>query len=114
MKNPRIFSLFLISVVFMLSSCGMIINSYIRKDSENVPPDFGKEKSTLLVVRERQGYNKKLDKIFQKYYTGDYVFVDREELNTKYSDTSNYRYLIDDDISIFRPPGVLPGSDYNI
>lgn len=102
MKNPRIFSLFLISVVFMLSSCGMIINSYIRKDSENVPPDFGKEKSTLLVVRERQGYNKKVDKIFQKYYTGDYVFVDREELNTKYSDTSNYRYLIDDDISISR------------
>jgi len=87
-------------VVFFLSSCGFIINSYIKKDTENVPPDFGKEKTTLLVVRERKGYNKKVDKIFQKHYTGDYIFIDREELNTKYSDTTNYRYLIDDDVSI--------------
>ena len=102
MKNTRIFNLFLATIVFMLSSCGMIINSYIRKDTENVPPDFGKEKTTLLVVRERKGYNNKVDKIFQKYYTGDYIFVDRAELNTKYSDTINYRYLIDDEISISR------------
>lgn len=102
MKNTRIFNLFLATIVFMLSSCGMIINSYIRKDTENVPPDFGKEKTTLLVVRERKGYNNKVDKIFQKYYTGDYIFVDRAELNTKYSDSINYRYLIDDEISISR------------
>jgi hypothetical protein len=102
MKNTRIFSLLLVTIVLMLSSCGMIINSYIRKDTENVPPDFGKGKTTLLVVRERKGYNKKVDEIFQKYYTGDYIFVDREELNTKYSDTINYRYVIDDDISISR------------
>ena len=100
MRNARIFSLLLVMVVFFLSSCGFIINSYIKKDTENVPPDFGKEKTTLLVVRERKGYNKKVDKIFQKHYTGDYIFIDREELYTKYSDTTNYRYLIDDDVSI--------------
>jgi len=102
MKNPRALSLLAIAVLFMFSSCGFIINSYIKKDTENVPPEFGKEKTTLLVVRERKGYNKKVDKIFQKYYTGDYIFIDREELNTKYSDTINYRYLIDDDISTSR------------
>jgi len=100
MKKLRLFNLFFIAVVFTFSSCGMIINSYIRKDTENVPPDFGKEKATLLVVRERKGCNKKVDKIFQKHYTGDYIFIDREELDTKYSDTTNYRYLIDDDVSI--------------
>ena len=100
MKNPRALSLLAIAVLFMFSSCGFIINSYIKKDTENVPPEFGREKTTLLVVRERKGYNKKVDKIFQKYYTGDYVFVEREELDTRYSDTTKYRYLIDDDVSI--------------
>jgi len=100
MKSLKALHLFAIAALFMFSSCGMIIRSYIKKDTENVPPDFGKEKTTLLVVRERKGYNKKVDKIFQKHYTGDYVFIDREELYTKYSDTTNYRYLIDDDVSI--------------
>ena len=102
MKNLKALHLFAIAALFMLNSCGFIIKSYIKKDTENVPPDFGREKTTLLVVRERKGYNKKVDKIFQKHYTGDYVFIDREEQNTKYSDTINYRYLIDDDISISR------------
>ena len=100
MKNLRLFNLFLIIVLFTFSSCGMIIKSYIRKDADNIPADFGKEKTTLLVIKERKGYNKKAEKIFKDHYSGSYIFVTREELENKYQDNTNYRYVLDDDISI--------------
>jgi hypothetical protein len=100
MKNLRLLNLLCISFLILLSSCGAVIKSYIRKDTENVPPDLGKEKTTMLIIQERKGYNKKVEKVFKEYYEGDYVFVTREELETKYKDESNYRYIFDDDISI--------------
>lgn len=100
MKNRKALQIYAIASLFMFSSCGMIIRSYIKKDTENVPPDLGKEKSTLLVIQERKGYNKKVEKIIKKYYTGDYVFAARNELDNKYKDSDNYRYLLDDDISV--------------
>lgn len=98
MQNPKALYLFVIAALFMFSSCGMIIRSYIKKDTENVPPDLGKEKSTMVVIQERKGYNKKVEKIIKKYYTGDYIFAARNELDDKYKDTTYYRYLLDDDI----------------
>lgn len=100
MKNLKIANLVFIVVLFTFSSCGMIIKSYIRKDTDNVPPDFGKEKTTLLVIKERKGYNKKAEKIFKDHYSGAYIFITRAELESKYTDAINYRYLLDDDISI--------------
>ena len=100
MKNLKIFHLFVIVALFMFSSCGMIIKSYIKKDTENVPPDFGKEKTTLLVIQERKGYNKKVEKIVKDNYSGNYIFVTRAELENKYADAMNYRYVLDDDISV--------------
>ena len=100
MKNQKIFYLFAIAGLFMFSSCGMIIRSYIKKDTENVPPELGKDKTTLVVIQERKGYNKKVEKIIKKYYTGDYIFASRNELYNQYKDTINYRYLLDDDISV--------------
>ena len=100
MKNLKIFHLFAIVALFMFSSCGMIIRSYIKKDTENVPPDFGKEKTTLLVIQERKGYNKKVEKIVKAHYSGNYVFVTRQELENKYANETDYRYVLDDDISV--------------
>ena len=100
MKNLKIFHLFAIGALFMFNSCGMIISSYIKKDTENIPPDFGKEKTTLLIVKHKNNYNKKVDKITKKYYTGDYMLVPKEELTSKYSDAENYRYILDDEITI--------------
>jgi hypothetical protein len=100
MKNKLFF--IALTTLFIFSSCGMIIKSYIRKDTENVPPDFGKEKTTMLVLQERKGYTKKIKKILNDNYSGDYVFVTREELKTKYSDAEKYRYILDDDITITR------------
>lgn len=99
--KTRIFFIAL-TAMLIFSSCGMVIKSYIRKDTENVPPDFGKEKTTMLVLQERKGYNAKVEKILKDHYSGDYIFITREELNTKYSDTVKYRYLLDDDIILTR------------
>jgi hypothetical protein len=100
MKNQRILHLLVIIILFTFSSCGMIIKSYIRKDTENVPPDLGKEKTTLLIIEERKGYNKKVEKIVKENYSGNYMFVTRQELENKYADATNYRYVPDDDISV--------------
>jgi len=100
MKSLKLLNLFFILVLFTFSSCGLIIKSYIRKDTENVPPDFGKEKTTLLVIQERKGYTKKVKKIFDGHYSGDYVFVTWAELDNKYGDAINYRYVLDDDVSV--------------
>ena len=100
MKNLKLFNLFFILVLFTFSSCGLIIKSYIRKDTDNVPPDFGKEKTTLVVIQERKSYTKKVKKIFEGHYSGDYVFATWAELDKKYGDTINYRYILDDDVSV--------------
>jgi hypothetical protein len=100
MRNILFFSA--LTTLFIFSSCGMIIKSYIRKDAENVPPDLGKEKTTMLVLQEHKSYTKKIEKIVKDNYSGDYIFITREELKTKYSDTEKYRYILDDDITITR------------
>ena len=99
----KITYLFFIVIILALSSCGAIIKSYIRKDDDNVPPDFGKQKTTLLVLEQKKGYNKTIKQIFTKYYTGEYVFVSKEDLDSKpYQDTIMYRYLLNDNLSINR------------
>jgi hypothetical protein len=90
-----------IVLLLMLSSCGAYIKSYIRKDDKNVPSDFGKEKTTLLVLEQKKGYNKKVEKIIKKYYSGEYAFVSKEDLKiTPYQDTIMYRYLLNDNLSM--------------
>lgn len=100
MKNFKTINLLAIAALFLLNSCGFIIKSYIKKDTENIPADFGKEKTTLLIIQERKGYNKKVEKIVQKNYTGEYIFIKKQELDTKYANTESYRYVLDDEISV--------------
>ena len=93
--------LLFVVLLLTLSSCGGIIKSYISKDAENVPPDFGKQKTTLLVIEQKKGYNKEVEKILNKYYSGEYAFVSKEDLTIKpYQDTIKYRYLLNDNLSI--------------
>ena len=95
MKNQLLFKLLFVSVIFTLTSCGAIIRSYVNKDTENLPTDFGKEKSTVLVIQHKNSYNKKVESNFKKYYKGDYIMVSKDDVNTKYSDIAKYRYIFD-------------------
>src|SRR6185295_8445459 len=82
MKSNYKLLLFILPALVIFTSCGMIIKSYIRKDKENVPPDFGKEKTTLLVLNGRNAYTRKIEKIVKDNYHGDYIFVNKEELDS--------------------------------
>lgn len=100
MKNISLYKFSFMIALFIFCSCGAVIKSYIRKDTENVPPDLGKEKTTMLVITNNNSYNKKVEKLFKENYSGDYLFVTREEIDNKYNDPIKYRYILDDDIDV--------------
>ncbi len=98
----RIIYLLFAMFLLVLSSCGGIIKSYIQNDTENVPPDFGKQRTTLIVIEQKKkAYNKEVENIVKKYYFGEYVFVSENDLTKEpYRDTIKYRYLLNDNVSI--------------
>ncbi len=100
MQRAKIYPFLVIITLFTFTSCGAIIKSHIRKDAENVPTDFGKEKTTILVIKKDNAYNKRVDKIFKSSYTGSYFFITRAELESKYSDIAAYRYILDNEMAI--------------
>lgn len=94
----------LILLGFSSNSC-MLIGSNIAKGKatklltvENgaIPPDFAKNKATLLVVKwNRKSYDKFLVKNFQEYQ-GDYEIVSLNDINTEaYANKEKYRYVFD-------------------
>ncbi|MEI7734777.1 MAG: hypothetical protein WCI49_04895 [Ferruginibacter sp.] len=75
--------------------------THIPDDPTVVPADFGTTKTTILVVNYgRNGIDKYLEKDFSKNYKGEYVIIDKDDLNNKeYKDLTKYRYifkLVDD------------------
>jgi hypothetical protein len=66
----------------------------IPDDPKVIPPDFGTTKTTILVVNYgKKGIDKYLEKDFSKEYKGDYVIIDKDDLNSKeYKDVTKYRY----------------------
>ncbi len=100
---------FLLIAVFLFASCGAIIKSYINKDDKNVPADFGKDKSPVLVVKWKKKYNNKVAKYFKEYYKGEYLFISRKELQTTYTDTLKYRYIFGNDFFVTSRVAGMPG-----
>ena len=64
-----------------------------------IPPEFGKEKTTILFIKARGGYNGYLRRNVRKNYNGAYELVTRAEYenNVKYQDVTTYRYVFDFD-----------------
>ena len=109
MSKKLISVLLFLSVICILTSCAAIIKNYINKNVE-VPADFGKENATILVVKWKKFYNKKLEKDFKKYYTGDYLFVSKEEVETKYTDLAKYRYIFGNSLYVTKQQSTGPGT----
>ena len=76
----------------VITSCTSSKNLF--KDQNPVTAEFGKETTTVLVIKTEQNkVNKALESAFQKYYTGPYELIELSELkNKKYNDTEKYRY----------------------
>jgi hypothetical protein len=84
-----------------LSSCAGTgaMKSEFTEENKAIPPDFGKNKSeVLLCVLQRGSYNGYLKSAAKENYNGQYVFIQSSELNSAtYADKTKYRYFFDYD-----------------
>jgi hypothetical protein len=113
MKLQAASKLFLLPIVFLLASCGAIVKSRVTKN-DNVPTDFGKDKSTILVIKWRKKYDRKVEAYFKEYYKGDYLLISPKELATTYKDVSKYRYIFNNSVNTITYTSTSTGMTDNI
>jgi hypothetical protein len=81
----------------LLLSCASSkeVANTITVESGEIPADMKKEDFILIgILKGRNSYDKYLKSEFKKY-TGNYVLCKLEEIDSKYSDKSKYRYIMD-------------------
>ncbi|WP_420570689.1 hypothetical protein [Kordia sp.] len=89
----------LVTTSFLMNSCGVLVKAKARKSitEENgaIPPDLGKENTTMIFFLYHRSYNRYLKKNAKKFYKDDYIFLTEEEFtkNETYRDISKYRYI---------------------
>ncbi len=91
MKKLLILPLFSI----LLISC-FSYSKNVNKNGKQLPPDIGKVKTILLVVKhDNKKYDAYLEDCFSKYYKGEIAFVPLNSFPKIFSDTKLYRYRFD-------------------
>jgi len=95
----------LLFTVFYLSGAFMWPDSItkITTVEHSIPPDFGKNETTLIcILVGRKSTDKYMKKHFETEYHGKIEFILKDDLNQdKYSDTQEYRYVFDFDRSYY-------------
>ena len=92
-----------IALLLSLTSCGEWVKAMIDKSKalkvitiENgaIPPEFGRNKTTLLCqIEGRKNHDKYVIKNVSENYHGKSVFIQKHMLNSEeYEDVSKYRY----------------------
>ncbi|WP_027002418.1 hypothetical protein [Hugenholtzia roseola] len=90
-----------VALLFLSTSCGQFVKlmavSAIKIEKGAIPPNFGKDESTLIcVITGKKSYDKHVKKQVSNEYHGKYEFVLRDQVNSdKYKDKSKYRYVFD-------------------
>ena len=83
----------ILSSVFIILA-GFSAKSQIFSPVGAVPPDLGKEATTILIVEtERDMVNKAFDDVFTKTYKGSFEIISDNYGSKKYSDVKKYRYV---------------------
>ncbi len=78
----------------LLVMLGFTAKSQIFSPVGSVPPELGKEPTTILIIEtEREAVNKAFDDVFGKSYKGSYEITSDSYAAKKYSDTKKYRYV---------------------
>jgi hypothetical protein len=96
-KWAFIINLFLL--VAGLGSCtASLLKSTIKEDGKQIPSNFGKLKTTILVVQHGvKRDDKNLEENWNKYYKGDFILVTEKEVKEpKYNDLTKFQYIFDD------------------
>lgn len=105
---------------FLLTSCGAIVKGRARKhiteESGAIPPDLGKEKTTMVFLLYHGSYNRYMKKNVKRIYQGDYIFVKKEEFkNTDaYDDISKFRYVFGFDYIYYESTEIDFDSNYDM
>ena len=105
MKILKTTLLFVVTIVTLtvFNSCGIIVksmaNKHLTEDRGAIPPDFGKDNSTVIFITHHKSYNRYMKKNVKKIYKGNYEFATEEEFNTedRFKDIDTYRYVFDYD-----------------
>jgi hypothetical protein len=92
----------LIFISIQFTAClGALIESTTEKnvtvEKGAIPPDFGKDNSTLLIITHsnKSSEKKTIDKIASKNYHGKYEVLTRKEFdNEQYNNLEKYRYIL--------------------
>jgi hypothetical protein len=113
----KIFQLFAVvaGFCFFLTSCTGLSKALVspKMNTEIVPVDFNPKKQILLVLempkrnstKRHKGITNKLDKIFKENYPYRYEIVSPEDIygkNSKYADTSIYKYAVLNNLSSYQ------------
>ena len=94
MQKINLLSFFFLLAAFYATPL-LAQDKLLANESQAIPPNFGKDRSTLLVIKSPAGFqvNGALDKVFEKYYTGPYEIIKyKEQFEAPYRDTVKYRY----------------------
>lgn len=100
MIDKSIYTAISLLIIVLFSSCSLLVQGVAKakftEEKGAIPPDFGKEKTSLVVILTLEPYNSKIKKIVQKKYHGLHEFVPSYDLNEKkYSDTTFYRFCFE-------------------
>jgi len=78
----------------VLLTIGFSAKSQVFSPVGSVPPELGKEPTTILIIEtEREAVNKAFDDVFSKNYKGNFEITSDNYAAKKYSDTKKYRYV---------------------
>ncbi len=95
-----------LSTIFLLLSTNFGFT--IKSPDDVVPPDFGKEPTTILVLETpRNNVNKAIESAFEKSYTGTIQLISMEDFKNKnYSDMKKYHYCFMTNIKLIEATGM--------
>jgi len=98
--------LFLLAPV-MLLFVGFAGNTNLQKEEDTVPPELGKEPTTILLLETpRNKVNKDMVQAFEKFYSGTVEMIPEAMLNSgQYKDTKTYRYYLSTNIRFVEAKG---------
>lgn len=94
MKNTFRFSFLLLTIAICF---GFIARPVFLKNDDTVPPDLGKEPTTILLLETpRKKVNKDMQEVFEKNYSGTVEMIDALMLNSgTYKNIKKYRYYLE-------------------
>ena len=81
-------------------SCAAVLKGSIKADDVQIPVNFGKDNSILLVIQEgKRSYDRYLERNFRNHYFGAYELVFEEDIERQqqYRDKKKYRYVFYED-----------------